>query len=326
MLTALIHIPQIASQVLVNAASRAVLDSSKRLPSYSSRQAMDLINRAINWDDGNWVAKRNLGLLLVADLKAEQAMPYLDNWMDAAGILRRRGWNLLSAANVGQSIYPRPAPFTQNCIGEDCVDEALSHLETAAMLETPYFSTLLDLASLYRETLDTPNWTRVVKLIDRRYNELVSNYSQEIVEAFEKNQIRSEIVQNLIWGTYWSMELDRRQGNLDAAVVKLHKLLSFDSQFPYAHLSLGEALLYMGRCDEAIPYLTEASERYNELFWPQYYLGRCYEELGQLNLAEQAYGDASTKKAVMAVKEGIYNRIVIWGPLSVQRSQEKISK
>lgn len=77
------------------------------------------------------------------------------------------------------------------------------------------------------------------------------------------------------------------QGHLEEAIVECKKAIAVDPTFGNPYNDIGAYLLQMGRHDEAIPWLQQATEatRYEAPHFPHFNLGRAY-------LAQEMYTKA----------------------------------
>lgn len=72
-------------------------------------------------------------------------------------------------------------------------------------------------------------------------------------------------------------------GRLDEAIEECHKAIQVDAEFGNPYNDIGAYLLQLGKPDEAIPWLEQATEarRYESYCFPHMNLGRIYEMKGQ---------------------------------------------
>jgi tetratricopeptide (TPR) repeat protein len=86
----------------------------------------------------------------------------------------------------------------------------------------------------------------------------------------------------------------RFQGRLDEAIEECRKAIEVDPEFGNPYNDIGSYLIELGRHDEAIPWLEQATRavRYESFHYPWFNLGRVYVEKQWYNRARECFENA----------------------------------
>lgn len=266
----------------------------------SYAEAGALYERALRWNSSSQAALRG-------QLGTEAARGNGD--LEVADALERRPL-------YAMMLFGRGKRFRQ--AGQLSVAE--SHFRAAIAVEPTFFSPYFELAELYWQSDHGAKFAAIVTALEAQGNWSAAGFRLETDYAkfgtASQTGIRSHRVQDDMWGNYWVGQLHRMQRNWGKAELASRRLVSLDSQFPYAQLCWGEALYFAGEYAEAISHLGAASKHLPDSFWPLYYLARCYDALGKAQKARGARDLAAHKDPCYGPARGSWNRNVYWQPAS----------
>jgi hypothetical protein len=313
----------LGSSIYLNSAASLLLHSNKGqdIPIYYSRSVEDLAQKALSYNPSSETALRFMSLLLIADRKDDSAPRILWDWSISDELLRRRGLHILKiiekrkASSICEDVeFKKQIEDTDKEYLASLGAVGVRYLEAAGSLEYPYFSSLLDLMDFYRSLGISNDMDELVDEMEGRLVVLENRDKKLYEDAIQKRHYREKVVQNILWGTYWSMEQDRQGKDWDSVISKSKKILSIDSQFPFVELSLAEAFYYSGDCTNAEPLLRKEFSKNN--------MSIALDYLMQCDL--QSYGHYSPNGISESTKninsddcniKWTWDRLVIWNPI-----------
>jgi hypothetical protein len=305
-------------------------NQGQEIPIYYSSDVEKLAQKAISLDPENATALRFISLLKIAERLDKPTINIIKQLSISDELLRRRGLLILKTFEKAEA-----SSICEDSISNSQFENSekgylaslgvvgVRYLKAAGSLEYPYYTSLLDLLDFYQYFGMSNNSEKVVSEIEQRLIILERLDQNQYEDAINKGRLREKVVQNILWGTYWSMEHDRREKDWDSVISKSNKILSVDSQFPFVNLSLAEAYFYSGDCTKAELWLNNEFNQ-GDISIAFNHLGQC-----ELQKYEQSpnviHGHTTNFDIDSCNVKWNWDRLVIWRPISDQSLNDSIN-
>jgi Tfp pilus assembly protein PilF len=119
-----------------------------------------------------------------------------------------------------------------------------------------------------------PHKARAVELFDRAFDAQLRGELEEAVALYQES-LRAHPTAEAHTFLGWTYSF---QGLVDEAIAECKKAIAVDPTFGNPYNDIGAYLIQLGRPDEAIPWLQQATQapRYESPHYPHFNLGRVY--------------------------------------------------